>query len=193
MIEHPVPALQVDALPYWRSLSQRSYNLGPRCTRIESCRGVYPIPRFGNCEVSIKLSREELSRSATRDLEDRIWQARLGLPIPFLPYHRSAPVAAASFREAIEHFSLGQRILANGVSYFPTLGRLLEECGHYWLPAIGSILVDVRRRVACVQQPLLGYNPLGHWGSSLWSMPRGVAPPPGLLVFTTKLYSIVAT
>src|SRR5215207_4276370 len=101
--------------------------------RIESCRGVYPIPRFGNCEVSIKLSREELSRSATRDLEDRIWQARLGLPIPFLPYHRSAPVAAASFREAIEHFSLGQRILANGVSYFPTLGRLLEECGHYWL------------------------------------------------------------
>src|SRR5215207_5763065 len=161
--------------------------------RIESCRGVYPIPRFGNCEVSIKLSREELSRSAARDLEDRIWQARLGLPVPFLPYHRSAPVAAASLREAIEHISLGQRVLADGVSYFPTLGRLLEECSHYGLPVIGSILVDVRRRVACVQQPLLGYNLLGHWASPFGPCLGVLHHRRGFSFSTPESYSIVMT
>src|SRR5215203_3025926 len=108
-------------------------------------------------------------------------QPRFGLSVPLLPYHRPAPVAAA-LGKAVEHTPLGQRVFADGVSHSPTVGRLPKECRHYRLPVVGPVVVEMGRGVARVQQPLLRYNRLGHWGSSLWSTPRGVRAPPGLSV-----------
>jgi hypothetical protein len=71
---------------------------------------------------------------------------------------------AAAFGKAVEHMPLGQRVLADGVSHSPTVGRLPKERRHYRLPVVGPVLVEMGRGVARLQQPLLRYNRLGHWG-----------------------------
>jgi hypothetical protein len=112
------------------------------CTPIRS-------PCFGGHEKLITPLR-----SSVRGLENPIRQPRFGLPEPLVPYHRPAPVAAASGK-AVEHISLGQRVLTNGVSYSPTVGRLPKGRRHYRLPVVGPVLVEMGRGVARVQQPLL--------------------------------------
>src|SRR5215203_1621436 len=68
----------------------------------------------------------------------------------------------AAFGEAVEHIPLEERVLADSVPHSPTLGRLLKERRHDRLPIVGPVVVEMRRGVARVQQPLLGYTGLVH-------------------------------
>src|ERR687897_751551 len=89
------------------------------------------------------VSNDDLVQS----LENRIRQLGLGLPVPFLPYHRPAPVTTLLGR-TVEHLALLKRVLADGVPQTTVQGWLLEERRHYRLPVVGAVLVDVRGQVA---------------------------------------------
>src|SRR5918993_5361742 len=79
------------------------------------------------------VSNDDLVQS----LEGRIRQLGLGLPVPFLPYHRPAPVTAL-LGKAVDYFAPLKRVLADGVPHITARGRLLEERRHYRLPVVGA-------------------------------------------------------
>src|SRR5215213_329259 len=77
------------------------------------------------------VSNDDLVQS----LEGRIRQLSLGLPVPFLPYYRPAPVATL-LGEAVEHLALLKRVLADGVPPTTAHVRVLEERRNNRLPVV---------------------------------------------------------